>query len=90
MVSSVKQASFRFYAELNELLPPVRRATSFPHRFSGRQSVSRLIDDLGVPESRVHLVLVNGCPADLSHYVEDGDRVAVYPDFRSLDLSPGG
>ena len=90
MVSSVKQASFRFYAELNELLPPVRRATSFPHRFSGSQPVTRLIEELGVPGSLVRLVLVNGCPADLSHNVEDGDRVAVYPDFRSLDLSRGG
>jgi hypothetical protein len=85
----VKQASFRFYAELNDFLPPVRRATRFLYRFTGTPSVERLIEELGVPHAEVRLVLVNGRAVDPDHHVEDGDRISVYPAFRSLEVTPG-
>jgi len=32
------------------------------------------------------VVVVNGTPVDFSYVLEDGDRVALYPPFRSIDL----
>jgi uncharacterized protein with PIN domain len=83
----VKQAHFRFYAELNDFLPPEKRATTFPCAFEGKQSVKHLIEALGVPHTEVDLVLINGRSAAFSEHVEDGDRVSVYPVFECLDIA---
>jgi uncharacterized protein with PIN domain len=83
----VKQAHFRFYAELNDFLPPEERATAFPCVFEGKPSVKHLIEALGVPHTEVDLVLINGCSASFSEHVEDGDRVSVYPVFESFDIA---
>lgn len=84
----MKQAEFRFYAELNDFLPPEKRMTSFAYIFSGRQTVKHLIEAAGVPHTEVDLVLVNGRSVPFSHFVEDGDRVSVYPVFEGFDIKP--
>ena len=83
----MKQAYFRFYAELNDFLPPERRAATFVYAFAGKQSVKHLIEALGVPHTEVDLVLINGVPAAFGEHVEDGDRVSVYPVFESFDIA---
>jgi uncharacterized protein with PIN domain len=40
-----------------------------------------------VPHTEVELVLVNGEPAGLDDILDDGDRVAVYPRFTTLDVA---
>jgi uncharacterized protein len=35
----------------------------------------------------VDFILVNGEPVDFSYHVQDGDRVSVFPRFRSIDIS---
>lgn len=84
----MRQALFRFYAELQDFLPCERRGTAFIHRFWGRPTVKDLIESLGVPHTEVDLILVNGVSVDFSHRVEDGDRVSVYPVFELLDITP--
>ena len=84
----MKRAWFRFYAELNDFLPPERRMTAFRYEFRGRQTVKHLIESAGVPHTEVDLVLVNGRSVAFSHFVEDGDRVSVYPMFETLDVAP--
>ena len=84
----MKQAHFRFYAELNDFLTPDRRAKSFDYSFQGRQSVKHLIEALGVPHTEVDLVLINGRSSDFGVMVEDGDQVSVYPVFESFDIAP--
>jgi uncharacterized protein len=84
----VSQATFRFYAELNDFLPPARRQVAFPHTFEARASVKDMIEALGVPHPEVELILVNGAPVDFSYAVADGDHVSVYPVFESLDVTP--
>jgi uncharacterized protein with PIN domain/sulfur carrier protein ThiS len=86
----MKQATFRFYAELNYFLQPRFRQVPFRHSFAGRVSVKHLIESLGVPHSEVDLILVNGASVDFSYIVEDGDRVSVYPVFESIDISTIG
>jgi uncharacterized protein with PIN domain len=84
----LRRASFRFYAELNDFLPPARRGVAFAHEFRGSPSVKDVIESLGVPHAEVDLVLADGEPVDFGWRVLDGARVAVYPVFESLDVGP--
>jgi uncharacterized protein len=78
----------RFYAELNDFLPPVRRGKRFLHSFDGRVSIKDLIESLGVPHTEVDLILVRGASVDFSYLVREGDHISVYPVFESFDISP--
>jgi uncharacterized protein with PIN domain len=79
--------SIRFYAELNDVLPPRRRQVSFEHVLAEHASVKHVIETLGVPHTEVDLVLVNGQSVDFAYRVHDGDRISVFPVFESLDIS---
>ena len=81
-------AEFRFYEELNDFLPRARRKRSFRYRCARRASVKQAIEAIGVPHTEVELILVNGRSVDFSHPVREGDRVSVYPQFESLDITP--
>ena len=81
-------ANFRFYAELNEFLPHNRQYQTLQVNFKGRQSVKHLIESSGIPHTEVDLVLVNGNSVDFSYIVKQDDRVAVYPVFESMDITP--
>jgi len=83
----MKQAHVRFYAELNDFLPPWRRrqTTAYPFEVSG--SVKDMIEALGVPHTEVDVILVNGDSVDFSHRLRDGDRISVYPAFESIDVT---
>jgi len=84
----VHRAQFRFYAELNDFLPPERRGVSFTHAFRGSPSVKDIIEALGVPHGEVDLVLADGESVDFSWTLRDGARVSVYPVFESIDIAP--
>jgi len=84
----MSRAQFRFYAELNDFLPREKRMAAFPYDFNGKQTVKHLIEAAGVPHTEVDLVLVNGRPVPFEYFVEDGDRVSVYPVFEAFDVSP--
>ena len=83
----MRTASFRFYAGLNDFLSPNHRSQELYHSFNADQSIKHLIESLGVPHTEVELILVNSEPVDFSHRVQDGDRVSIYPCFKSLDLT---
>lgn len=83
----MEQAYFRFYAELNDFLPLHRRQVNFAHRLKERGSIKDVIEALGVPHTEVDLILVNDESVDFSYLVQDGDRISVYPLFRSIDIS---
>lgn len=82
----MKQAYFRFYAELNDFLPLGRRQTTFVHSFDIRASVKDMIESFGVPHTEVDLILVQGKSVDFSYVVQDADRISVYPVFESIDI----
>jgi uncharacterized protein with PIN domain len=81
------EVSFRFYARLNDFLPPNRRGRRFTHVMGAVASVKDTIEALGVPHPEVDLVLVNGSAEDFTYRLRGGDEVAVYPLFRSIDLA---
>src|SRR5690242_4538900 len=82
------RAYFRFYAELNDFLPPARRSVSFPHAFRGGPAVKDAIESLGVPHTEIDLILADGESVDFAWILRDGARVSVYPVFESLDIAP--
>jgi len=87
MQASPGRAFVRFYAELNDHLPPERRQRTLEKAFFVPGSVKDVIESFGVPHTEVELVIVNGASVPFSYTVCDGDRVAVYPMFESFDVS---
>jgi len=81
-------ACFRFYAELNDHLPPGQQYRTVEKGFFVPASVKDMIESLGVPHTEVDLILVNGESSDFSRLIGNGDRVAVYPVFESIDITP--
>jgi uncharacterized protein with PIN domain/molybdopterin converting factor small subunit len=81
-------ATFRFYEELNDFLSPERRWEEFATPCARAATVKHMIEALGVPHTEVELVLVNGESVGFDHLLADGDRVAVYPKFEALDITP--
>jgi uncharacterized protein with PIN domain len=85
---TVASAEFRFYAELNQFLAPCHRQRGFHRRLSRDATVKHMIEALGVPHTEVDLILVDGESVDFSYRLQDGERVSVYPYFRTLDIAP--
>ena len=81
-------ADFRFYEELNDFLKAPQRKRTIHVAFQGRPTVRSVVTMLGVPPSEIDLVLVNGRSVGFDHRLGDGDRVAVYPVFEALDITP--
>ncbi|NEX60473.1 Mut7-C RNAse domain-containing protein [Noviherbaspirillum galbum] len=73
------RASFRFFAELNDFLPPRERGQRVGHACPPDASVKHMIEALGVPHTEVQRILVNGAAAGFGHRLQDGDEVAIYP-----------
>ncbi|HET8668345.1 MAG TPA: Mut7-C RNAse domain-containing protein [Terriglobales bacterium] len=83
----MRRARFRFYAELNDFLPPQLRYRDFEHCFALPGSVKDMIESVGVPHPEVELLLINGASVSFSASVSEGDMVSAYPHFRLLDVS---
>jgi uncharacterized protein with PIN domain/molybdopterin converting factor small subunit len=81
-------ATFRFYEELNDFLLPERRKREFDCACAQAATTKHMIEALGVPHTEVELVLVNGESVGFERLLNDGDRVAVFPKFESLDITP--
>lgn len=81
-------AEFRFYEELNDFLPRERRKLAFRYQCARRATVKQAIEAIGVPHTEIEIILVNGESVDFSHLVSHGDRISVFPQFESLDITP--
>jgi len=82
------QAEFRFYEELNDFLPVHKRKKTNPYAFNGHPAIKDPIEAQGIPHTEVDLIVVNGASVGFEYQLQSGDRVAVYPVFESLDISP--
>lgn len=81
------RAKFRFYAELNDLLPGNRKFKTIEMDFDPCQTVKHIIESMGIPHTEVDLILVNGQPVKFSRLLAEGDLVSVYPVFETFDIS---
>jgi uncharacterized protein with PIN domain len=86
-MASEYTAEFRFYGELNDLLPLGQRKRTIFYRFKCHPGIKDPIEVLGVPHTEVELIVVNGQSVGFDYRLQDGDRVAVYPVFTNLDIS---
>ena len=84
----MRQAQFRFYSELNDFLPAGSRSVTVSYLFMGTPAIKDSLEALGVPHTEVDLVLVNGESVDFRYLLQDGDRASVFPEFRSIDITP--
>lgn len=80
------EAIFRFYEELNDVLPEERKKKDFPVSFGPGSTVGDVIARLGIAPKDIDLILVNGVSVDFAHALGGGERVSVYPVFESLDI----
>lgn len=83
----LKQATFRFYEELNDFLPLDKRKVNFAHTFQGEPSIKDVIENIGVPHVEVDLILVNGKSVNFKYLLQNKDSVSVYPVFETLNIS---
>ena len=83
------EARFRFYAELNDLLPARKRKEKIQvYRFYGRNTVKDAIESFDVPHTQVDLIMVVQQSVTFDYILRPGDFISVYPVFESLDISP--
>lgn len=82
------EATFRFYGELNDFLPPEMRQRALAYPFTEPQTVKHLIEAVRIPHTEVEVILINGQPSGFEVVVQPGDRVSVYPAFSQIDISP--
>lgn len=80
--------TLRFYEELNDFLPLRKRKRSYSRAVFLSPAVKDVVEAEGVPHGEIDLILVNGESVDFDYRVRDGDRIAVYPVFEALDISP--
>ncbi len=81
-------ANFRFYEELNEFFSPEHYKQTIEYQFKGQPSIKDAIEVLGVPHSEVDLIVANKKSVGFDYKLKNDDRVAVYPVFEGLDISP--
>jgi uncharacterized protein with PIN domain len=81
-------ATFRFYEELNDFLPEAQRKRDIAIEIDRSRSVKDAIESAGVPHPEVDLIVVDGQSVGFGHLLRGGERVAVYPMFEALDISP--
>ena len=72
-------ATFRFYEELNDFLPPESPRREHLYRFEGHPSVKNAIESQGVPHTEVDLILIDGRSVGFDYQLRDGDRVSCAP-----------
>jgi uncharacterized protein with PIN domain len=81
-------ATFRFYEELNDFLARPLRRRAFSCVCARSATTKHMIEALGVPHTEVELIIVNGESVGFDHLIAEGDRIAVYPKFEALDVTP--
>jgi uncharacterized protein len=81
-------ATFRFYEELNDFLPKSHRKRDLDFFFEKEMTVGAVLEAFGIPREAVELILINDESVDFGRLILDGDRVAVYPMFESINVGP--
>jgi uncharacterized protein len=81
------RTTFRAYAALNDFLAGNARHRATEHDIDRRTSVKDFVERVGIPHPEIDLLLRNGTPASFDDLLKDGDRVAAFPRFFTIDVS---
>lgn len=87
-IGAMTRACIRVYAELNDFLPEELRRRAFTRQLPAGADVLRLLSDLHIPPATVDLVIAADEPVDLSHVIQEGERISLFPVFEALDIAP--
>ncbi len=82
------RCELRLYSNLNDFVRPELRYRTLRRPVGGRPTAKDLVEGAGVPHPEVDLIVVNDGPVGLGYRIGPGDRVAAYPRFEQLDVSP--
>src|SRR4051794_19870195 len=80
-------ATFRFYAELNDVLPAEQRQRDIATVLWSEASIADALSSFAVAASDVELIVANGVSVGLDHPIQDGDRISIYPVFETFDVT---
>lgn len=81
-MNSRMKITFKLYASLGQYLPPEAQDHQLTLDVAAGATPSQLLTQQGVPETEVHLVLVNGVfipPSQRNQPLSEGDELAVWP-----------
>jgi uncharacterized protein len=80
------RVAVRIYGPLNDFVPLERRQVTSWYDVAGHPSVKDAIESLGVPHPEIELILANGTAVGFDYAVQDGDRIAVFPRFTTIEI----
>ncbi|MFP4149594.1 MAG: Mut7-C RNAse domain-containing protein [Nitriliruptoraceae bacterium] len=80
---TMARAHIRLYGDLSELAGEVEVAVPI----AAPRSVKDAVESCGVPHPEVGLLVVDSRPVGFDHRLEGGERVAVFPPFRSIEVA---
>ncbi len=80
--------NFRFYGELNDHLPASRRQREFRIKLIGDFTLQEILELFNIPCYTVALILADGHPVDLTYKPRVNQRISLFPEFHSIDISP--
>ncbi len=83
----MKRATFTFHGALNFFLPRHLKHQTITQEFTWRASIKDMIESIAPPHPEVELILVNGEAVAWGYIVQDGDTVAVYPDYAAVAMA---
>ena len=75
----MSKASFRFHGELSDFLAPANRSNVFEFACARAATLKNAIEAIGVPQTVMGALRVNGAPATLQRTVREGDAIEVHP-----------
>jgi uncharacterized protein len=87
MIDDRNIATFKFYAELNDFLPPNKQNVEFKHAFSGKPAIKAIIEAIGVPHTEVDLILVNHQSVAFTYHLQQNDKAAVYAKYELSNIT---
>ncbi len=76
---------FRFYGPLNDFLPAEARQKPVTRVYAVKTTFKDAVEGIGIPHTEIQLYVRNKEQVPGETYVEDGDRIAVYPWFITAD-----
>ncbi|MCX8057647.1 MAG: Mut7-C ubiquitin/RNAse domain-containing protein [Ignavibacteria bacterium] len=77
-----KELKIKFHDELKKFLK--KKSNGFiKHIFIDQTTVKDLIEAFGIPHTEVEVILVNKESVDFNYKIKDGDKIEVFPQYKS-------
>lgn len=80
------EVNLRIYGDLNKIIWKKHVEKDVSLQINSTHSVKDLVESLGIPHGEVGLILVDGEVEDFTRKIYGGERISVYPVFRSIDI----